>query len=99
MEYNLARSGQNNKWSRIFGQKLLHCNFEFLESVYAQPVPPTLPTGETFKGMMLFITVKDKIVYARSAEQVISFTTSNCEIEEESSYLRRLWWLFGEFSG
>lgn len=54
-----------------FGQKLLHCNFEFLESVYTQLVPPTLPPGETFNGMMFFTTFKDKVVYVRPAEQVI----------------------------
>ena len=78
---NIVRGVQFSKeWSEqqvvekvksIFGKKLLHCNFEFLESVYTQLVPPTLPPGETFNGMMFFNTFKDKIVYARPAEQVI----------------------------
>ncbi len=79
---NIVRGVQFSKeWSEqqvvekvksLFGQKLLHCNFEFLESVYTHLVPPTLPPGETFNGMMFFTTFKDKVVYARPAEQVIA---------------------------
>jgi hypothetical protein len=77
---NIVRGVQFSKeWSEqqvvekvksLFGQKLLHCNFEFLESVYTHLVPPTLPPGEAFNGMMFFTTFKDKVVYARPSEQV-----------------------------
>ena len=55
----------------LFGSKLLECSFEFLESVYTDFVPPTLPPGESFNGMMFCTTFRDKIVYVRPQDQVI----------------------------
>ena len=55
----------------LFGSKLPECSFEFLESVYTDLVPPTLPPGESFNGMMFYTTFRDKIVYVRPQDQVI----------------------------
>ena len=55
----------------LFGSKLSECSFEFLESVYTDLVPPTLPPGESFNGMMFYTTFRDKIVYVRPQDQVI----------------------------
>ena len=55
----------------LFGSKLPECSFEFLESVHTDLVPPTLPPGESFNGMMFYTTFRDKIVYVRPQDQVI----------------------------
>ena len=55
----------------LFVSKLSECSFEFLESVYTDLVPPTLPPGESFNGMMFYTTFRDKIVYVRPQDQVI----------------------------
>lgn len=60
-----------DKERHLFEKKLEHFNFEFVESVYTELVPPTLPPSEKYDGTMLYTSFKEKILYVRPQQQVI----------------------------